>query len=161
MKISDYNDGLSLLANIGVIAGIFFLAFELQQNTNIARANAYQQLNQDLAVVREWLVSDPVLDELYRKYQIGQSRELDEQEIRRISTIVRSMIAAYDNAYYFYTLGVISESEWRRFFVGACFQFRSISSDDRLRRIPISEEFTDFMRSAIEQDECTFSEESE
>lgn len=35
MKISSVNEGFSIIANIGVIASIVFLAVELQQNTNM------------------------------------------------------------------------------------------------------------------------------
>jgi hypothetical protein len=33
MKLSAINDWLTLAANIGVLAGIIFLAMEIQQNT--------------------------------------------------------------------------------------------------------------------------------
>lgn len=39
MKIQKLNNWLTLLANVGVIAGIVFLGIEVQQSSNIAIAN--------------------------------------------------------------------------------------------------------------------------
>ena len=38
MKISAVNEGVSLMANIGVIASIIFLGLEMQQNTEMMRS---------------------------------------------------------------------------------------------------------------------------
>ena len=40
MKIKKLNDWLTLLANVGVIAGILFLGYELRQNNELMRAEA-------------------------------------------------------------------------------------------------------------------------
>ena len=42
MKISEFNDLLALIANLGVIAGIVFLAFEIRQNTEMMQAQMSQ-----------------------------------------------------------------------------------------------------------------------
>lgn len=42
MKIENLNNWLSLLANFGVLAGIIFLAIEIQQNTEISQFEALQ-----------------------------------------------------------------------------------------------------------------------
>lgn len=44
MKLSGVNDWLSLSANIGVLAGIFILVLEINQNTSIQRVSAAQQV---------------------------------------------------------------------------------------------------------------------
>lgn len=41
MKMKQLNDWLSLLTNIGVLAGIFLLVIELNQNTNLMRAEMH------------------------------------------------------------------------------------------------------------------------
>ena len=38
MKISALNEGVSLIANIGVIGSILFLGLEMQQNTEMMRS---------------------------------------------------------------------------------------------------------------------------
>lgn len=40
MKKIDLGQAVGILANIGVIAGIIFLVFELQQNNKLLRAEA-------------------------------------------------------------------------------------------------------------------------
>ena len=44
MKSETINQWLTLLANVGVIAGIVFLAVELRQNSDITRAQTRAQL---------------------------------------------------------------------------------------------------------------------
>ncbi len=43
------NQWLSLVANVGVIASLLFLGYEIRQNTNIAKASAYRENIQDIA----------------------------------------------------------------------------------------------------------------
>jgi len=44
MKKIDFDRTISLLANVGVIAGIVFLGFELRQNTNAIRGATVQAI---------------------------------------------------------------------------------------------------------------------
>jgi len=44
MKNINYGQTISVLANLGVIAGILFLAIEIRQNTRTAQASAYESL---------------------------------------------------------------------------------------------------------------------
>lgn len=145
-KLKMTNEWLSLIANLGVLAGIIFLAIEIQQNTNIARATAYQQVSQEISTIRSMLLADAELDEVWGKYQDGSSLELNDRQARRVRTVLRSMFSAYENAYYFYTLGVMTDSEWNRFERGACRHIDNIGNDERLRSIPATDEFTDYLR---------------
>ena len=52
MKRIDLGQLIQILANVGVIAGIAFLAFELRQNTIASRAAAYQGLG--IATAETW-----------------------------------------------------------------------------------------------------------
>lgn len=138
------NQWLSLLANLGVVAGIIFLALELQQNTNTSRTSAYQELNQEILEVRSWLVADDELRRNYEKYLGGNSALLDQDQISELSWVIRSFFSIYDNAYYFYSLGIIAESEWERFENAVSRQSRRISEDPRINNIPMSDEFSTF-----------------
>ena len=51
MKLIKINHWLTLAANLGVIAGLVFLAIEIRQNTNIAKAEAYRQNIQDIVLL--------------------------------------------------------------------------------------------------------------
>ncbi len=43
MKLDGLNQGLMLVANFGVVAGLIFLAVEVQQNTTALQAAAIQE----------------------------------------------------------------------------------------------------------------------
>lgn len=144
MSMDRTNQWLSLLANLGVVAGIIFLALELQQNTNTSRTSAYQELNQEILEVRSWLVADDELRRNYEKYLGGNSALLDQDQISELSWVIRSFFSIYDNAYYFYSLGIIAESEWERFENAVSRQSRRISEDPRINNIPMSDEFSTF-----------------
>ena len=48
MFIEKVNSWIAIIANIGVIASIVFLAFEIQQNTKVRRAATLQEIQRDL-----------------------------------------------------------------------------------------------------------------
>ena len=62
------NQWLTLIANLGVIAGLIFLGFEIRQNTNIAKASAYRDNIQDIAAWRELTITDPELSRMFGLY---------------------------------------------------------------------------------------------
>lgn len=144
MNIDKTNQWLTLFANLGVLAGIIFLAVELQQNTNISRTDAYQQLNEEILEIRSWLVADDELRRNYEQYLAGNSAALDEDQISELGWVIRSFFSIYDNAYYFYDLGIIADSEWERFENAICRHSRRLSAETRISNIPMSEEFAMF-----------------
>ena len=72
------NQWLALIGNIGVIAGIFFLAYEIQANTNAVRSATYQAYNESTF---SW--ADTVLEyssELAKIYQVEDESELTPEQ---------------------------------------------------------------------------------
>jgi len=53
VKKIDYGQAVSILANIGVIAGIVFLGFEIRQNTLISKSVAVQSISEQ---VNDWQI---------------------------------------------------------------------------------------------------------
>ena len=121
-----------LLANFGVIAGIIFLGIEVRQNTNISRASAYQQLTQEISNTRSWLISDESLNEAYGFYLSGRSSELEDATMDRVGMVIRNFFGTYENAYYFYSLGIITETEWQRFKDAACSHIKRMEAEERI-----------------------------
>lgn len=76
------NQWLTLVANLGVIAGLVFLGYEIRQNTNIAKASAYRENIQDIAEWRELFISDAEVARLYATYS--------SQAPRRSTTLIRA-----------------------------------------------------------------------
>ena len=64
MKKIDLSQTISILANIGVIAGIVFLGVEIRQNTRSQEASSYQVLMAGIARFNEVEISDPQVPSL-------------------------------------------------------------------------------------------------
>jgi hypothetical protein len=80
--VDRLNSWLSLIANIGVIAGFIFLAYEIQQNTAQLRADASYSINEALSSMNSAEYSDQAFaDILIRGEQDLAS--LDPAEARR------------------------------------------------------------------------------
>jgi hypothetical protein len=60
LKIEDTKSWISLIANLGVVAGLIFVGLEVQQNTTQMRADASNSINEALSVINSALYSDPV-----------------------------------------------------------------------------------------------------
>jgi hypothetical protein len=71
--VERLNQWLALIGNIGVIAGIFFLAYEIQANTNAVRSATYQAYNESTF---SW--ADTVLEYSSELAEIYQTKDLAE-----------------------------------------------------------------------------------
>ena len=74
MKKVDVGQAITILANLGVIAGIVFLAIEIQQNNDQLRIQARQNVYEMQAEIqRNFYRNDGGLAELYIKAVQGES----------------------------------------------------------------------------------------
>ena len=134
MKKIDLGQTVNTLANVGVIGGLIFLGFEMQQNTNIARAAAYRENVQDIAAWRSNILSDPELAGLNVAYGDGEWATFDEIEQSRVSMLVNNILGSYENAFFARNYGTIGDTEWERFLYGACDHYlRAIQNGLSLR----------------------------
>lgn len=118
------NQWLTLVANLGVIAGLVFLGYEIRQNTNIAKANAYRENAQDIAAWRELMITDPELSRTFSVYSSQGMEALDDEGRYRIGALVNNVIGIYENAYFARRYGIIGDEEWMRFQAGACIHYQ-------------------------------------
>lgn len=145
MKLSNINEWLGLIANIGVLTGIVFLAIELQQNSNIAQADSYREIVQDIAQWRSELNADPVLFELFRSYANGDFDDMDDKDQLRVVFVENNILGSYESAFYSREYGIISEREWSRFQVGACNHYGYAARNARTLTL-ITQDFNDFLK---------------
>ena len=96
MQKRNLSDTLHLAANVGVIAGIVFLAVELRQNNELMEMEARATLTENLQDGWYQVSSDPGLVELFIKDRNEQ--ELSEAEEMRL------------NAYW---MGMLLRREWQ------------------------------------------------
>ena len=95
MSIDKLNSWLTLAANVGVLVGIFFLAYELQQNTNVARSSAYENNVQEINSWRALLASDEELALIFNRYIRDDLEDLKAGERTRLSQLMAILMTIY------------------------------------------------------------------
>jgi hypothetical protein len=132
MNMDNLNKWLTLVANIGVVAGIVFLAMELQQNTEsleneqrLAVSQAYQQRSDS---VRNMLIDfatgdlNEILVEL-QEHGWPENRdafaEIDPAQRQDFIMLNYSRWHYFDNVHYQYQQGFIDEEYYNSEFVSA------------------------------------------
>lgn len=143
------NQWLTLTANLGVIASIVFLGFEVRQNTNIAKASAYRENIQDIAEWRTLTITDPELSQLVATYYHDGVDALDGPGRGRINGWVNNVMGIYENAFFGRRYGIIGDEEWVRFESGACIHFTTAMKNDFNLRY-ITPRFRQFLEEACE-----------
>ena len=90
MDSDRLNRWLTLLANLGVIAGIVVLVIEIQQANRIAIASKEIEVSNSFASINESIYSDPILAELLVKLT-AHNPTLTPAEEEQISSFVSRM----------------------------------------------------------------------
>jgi len=118
VKISKLNEWLTLLTNIAVVAGIVFLAVEIQQNNELLQSQvretqavsiqAATTLDQDFLLV---LGSDPVTAKMWSTY-LRAPETLAEDQLIQSSYLMASLLRRLESIYLQKRLGSLSEEGW-------------------------------------------------
>lgn len=87
MKKIDLAQSIQLLANLGVIAGIVFLAFEVRQNNDFLRADAEYRIFEHRTNFRREMYRDQSLTDLVIK--AGRGEDLSIEEFARVANLYR------------------------------------------------------------------------
>jgi hypothetical protein len=105
MNIDRTNHWIAIVANIGVIASVAFLAFEIQQNTQTNRAQAVQEFHRDM---RDSLLNpnERMADILHRVYAC-EPVSIVELNMRRLYW--ERLIRTYENQWYQKQQGLIDQ----------------------------------------------------
>ena len=67
MKLTEINPWLTLVANVGVVGGLVFLAFEVQQSTTQLRADSSYSVNEALSMLNAAVYNDPILADILER----------------------------------------------------------------------------------------------
>lgn len=97
MKELEPGQVAGLIANLGVILGIFFLAYELNQNNELMEAEA--RLNRTILAIDAWRATsdNPQLTELREKEKRGEA--LTSAETRQIDAAVMAIFVTIEWAF--------------------------------------------------------------
>ena len=92
------NQWLTLFANVGVIIGIGFLAYEIRQNTQALQAASMDSTIQAANDIRANLFLDPEITEIYRQ-GLQNIEDLNEVDRERFRLIMTNALWAFWNTY--------------------------------------------------------------
>lgn len=109
MSVEKLNSALATIANFGVIAGLVFVVIELNQNTNIAEVNAYQNLINQVNEINALLATDEELTALDIKAELGE--ELTQQEAVQYQSYYRLATRHADIAFLQFEKRLITEDQ--------------------------------------------------
>jgi hypothetical protein len=100
MKKIDLGQTVSILANVGVIAGIAFLAFEIRQNTLATQMQTAQSYTNEMNAADYFYLDHPELMEITTKAIDGKT--LSRDEAGRIRIYFRNLFRVWQSAFYQY-----------------------------------------------------------
>ena len=106
------NQWLSLTANVGVLIGIFFLAFEIQQNTQMMRAQTKDAVLDKQIQIAEWIATNEYAAKVYAKGSDGEDIR-GTAEGDSYAFIVNGQLQVWENEYYQYKLGLYDEDQFQ------------------------------------------------
>jgi len=102
---------LTLLANIGVIAGIVFLGIEIRQNSDMIRAQTRGDITEKQLTLFEWFAASP---ENIRVRTAGDrlALEPDSPEAAQYGWMVAGNFRLWENEWYQYQQGLFETDEF-------------------------------------------------
>lgn len=110
MKKIDFGQAISILANVGVIAGIVFLALELRQNTAAVRGETYQAMSDAAVLQAESLAHDASLAIIWRRAFAGESlADFSDEESARLIPYYYAVMLRMENTYNQFKAGLVDE----------------------------------------------------
>lgn len=105
------NQWLSLIANIGVLVGVFVVAYELQQNTAVATAQATFQINASVDPAYRAIAQNPELAQLISTGN-NNPDALNEVENEQFAAWFRAEMNTAEATWFYYVNGLIPEGEF-------------------------------------------------
>lgn len=153
MKKIELGQAITILANIGVLAGIVFLAIELQQNNQLLRAEVVNTSLQVRMNITELEMTNPALVEVFVKNDSGEP--LTPEETRVMNASWTRMILAWQRDYLLFEEGILGR-EWLENNLPTMRRGAEVVGSHTLRDVwarqaaTVSPEFREFM------DNCVF-----
>ena len=111
MKPKKLNAWLTLGANIGVLIGIVFLAFEIRQTGDALHAQMSDSVADGFITLNMATISDPQVANVWLT-GIYQPDSLTDTEAVQFSMYMRALFNQYIRLENLYRVGLISELDW-------------------------------------------------
>ena len=124
-KFERINGWVTLAANIGVLIGILFLIFELQQNTVASRLEAASNFQDSFSEIEFLIAADPEFAALLVKGRNGEA--VGDVEQLRLIAFYGNVLRTWQNTHLQYLSGALDEDLWR----GSQVRLAVVIKDDR------------------------------
>ena len=108
MNMGKLNQSISLIANLGVLVGIFVLIYEIQQTNVIARAEIRNEIARS-QIESAGMYQTPEALEIMSKSQ--SLEELDDVDKGWFRSAWRREFRSWENVHYQYRVGMFDENE--------------------------------------------------
>jgi len=108
LKKLDIGQTITILANVGVVAGILFLAYEIQQNNKFLAAQARSVLAANRISANDMLL---LPENLSVQFKASSGLELSEEEIYRLTTIANSLLVRWEAEYKEFAAGMFARED--------------------------------------------------
>ena len=102
---------LTLGANIGVLAGIIFLVFELQQNTVATQLEAASNFQNNFSEIELFVAGNPEFAELLNTGREGE--ELTPTDQLRLSAFYANVLFSWQITHFQHLSGALDEGIWQ------------------------------------------------
>lgn len=116
MKKIDLGQAVTILANVGVLAGILLLVYELNQNRQMMQAQTRSAIADGITEFLVNIWSDPELSELSELSELwalgGAGTSLDEAQYRQFSALMTGFLRHLEGAHYQYRNGLYEQDEF-------------------------------------------------
>lgn len=107
MNFDSLNKWLTLLANVGVVVGIFALIAELNQSSRLAQVNAFQNRMTEMQEAQTQLAMSEDLVEALNKLSDQGVESLNANELRRVTAWYSGVLSRMQGQYYQYQQGFL------------------------------------------------------
>jgi hypothetical protein len=135
----------TLAANVGVLLGLFVVAFEIRQNSNLARASTRLEIAHDSFLPALTISGNEGLATALYKANSGE--DVSPIERIRLQTLLYATNVIYENAYFQYRTGMLLKEQWQVFLAG----LRRTRQEEASRQFLIPELYSEAYRQLVEQ----------
>jgi hypothetical protein len=113
MNVDKLNSWLGVVANIGVIFGIVFLAMEVRHASNTTQAEVLDSVADGFNALNVMVISDP---RVARVWIVGlyEPKNLSDTEAVQFAMFLRSLVNQIERLRSLNLLGLLPDSEWQR-----------------------------------------------
>ena len=149
--MNKLNDWLTLVANISVVAGIVFLAYEISQNTEALGINAAQALTSEQAEFHRSMTNPEIAAVLARVDNEGYESLSDVQKWQ-LTGLDNVWLHIYQNSYHQFISGNLDTGIWLGQHRGAIASFRAqgnLRASWKLRGFAFSDEFRRYIEDEV------------